>query len=302
MDMKDFTYLIVLAEEGSISKAADRLFMAQSSLSQFLQQAEWELGVKLFIRTTRGIRPTSNGLIYIEHLKRLLAEYQRVKNELLDNEHMKGGKVTLGISSFRGRRMLPKILMSFYQKYPDVKVEIVEENILKLEDLLLNGELDLAIVAMNSAKLKNEVTFLKRDEVLIVVHKDHPAMSYAIKKPDSSGYWIDLADAARYPFILSDYDTILGNLSRGLFKQAHLPYEVLQENITAAMAVSMASEGLGLAFTYYSYAEPGEHTEFLSVGEEGVYFDIGLARPSNEYHSGAAKALEEVIRSVYQNT
>ena len=59
--MKEFVYLITLAEEGNISKAAERLYMAQSSLSQFLQQFETELGVRLFVRTSKGIRPTNNG-------------------------------------------------------------------------------------------------------------------------------------------------------------------------------------------------------------------------------------------------
>ena len=66
MDMKEFTYLIALAEEGSISKAAQRLYMAQSSLSQFLQQFESELGTKLFVRTSKGIHPTYSGACFIE--------------------------------------------------------------------------------------------------------------------------------------------------------------------------------------------------------------------------------------------
>ena len=66
MDMKEFTYLIALAEEGSISKAAERLYMAQSSLSQFLQQFESELGTRLFVRTSKGIHPTYSGECFIE--------------------------------------------------------------------------------------------------------------------------------------------------------------------------------------------------------------------------------------------
>ena len=76
MDLKDFQYLIALAEEGSVSKAADRLYMSQSSLSQFLTQYENELGVKLFLRTSKGIRPTANGEVFIDHLRHLLYDYK----------------------------------------------------------------------------------------------------------------------------------------------------------------------------------------------------------------------------------
>ena len=64
MELKEFQYLITLADEGSVSKAADKLYMSQSSLSQSLQQYESELGVKLFLRTSKGIHPTANGEVF----------------------------------------------------------------------------------------------------------------------------------------------------------------------------------------------------------------------------------------------
>lgn len=299
MDLKDFTYLVTLAEQGSISRAADQLFMAQSSLSQFLQQFESELGVKLFIRTSKGIRPTRNGAVFIGHLKKLMEDYRRAKNELWDNESTKGGKVTFGISSFRGQRMVPLILKKFSERYPDVQVDVVEENSMKLEELLLEGQLDLAVIALPPAKLKHGTIFVKDDEVLMVTNRHHPIMEYVHEKADGSGCWVDIKDAAQFGFILSDHDTILGNIGRNLFKKEKLLCQIIHGNITAALAVSMASEGLGLAFTYASSAEQTEDAVFLSVGEQGVFMELGLAYPSEEYHSKAVRALEEVIREIY---
>ena len=59
MQLKELKYIVALADEGSISRAAERLYMAQSSLSQFLLQYETELGISLFVRTSKGIRPTA---------------------------------------------------------------------------------------------------------------------------------------------------------------------------------------------------------------------------------------------------
>ena len=72
MDLKDFQYLITLAEEGSVSKAADKLYMSQSSLSQSLQQYESELGVKLFLRTSKGIHAGRH-----RHARPLKSRYPR---------------------------------------------------------------------------------------------------------------------------------------------------------------------------------------------------------------------------------
>ena len=300
MELKEFNYLIALAQHGSVSKAADQLFMAQSSLSQFLQQYEAELGVKLFVRTSKGIRPTHNGAVFIGHLQKLMADYQRAQNELWDNENLKGGKVTLGISSYRARWMLPRILRLFGERHPSVQVDIVEENSKKLEDLLLDGTLDLAVIAMPATKLKEQFTLLIRDEILIAANKDHPVMAYARRGDGSPHPWIELADAARFGFILSDQTTRLGTISRGLFHQEKLSCDILYGNITADLAVHMASEGLGLAFTYESCVSPRENTALLRIGKKGMFLDLALAAPAGEYHSKAAQALESVIREVYR--
>lgn len=300
MDLRDFQYLIALAEEGSVSKAADRLFMAQSSLSQFLQQYESELGVKLFIRTSRGIRPTSNGEVFIGHLRQMLSYYDQARRELWDNEGLKGGSVTLGISTFRGRHILPRILKRFYELYPDVRVEVVEHHSLKLEELLLEGKLDVAVVVLPAAKLKNEAVPFTKDEVLLVAPKGHPLTQKAKPCSGGTGHWVSLRDAAKYSFVLSYHDTILGNISRNLFQQHKIKYKASNENISASMAVAMAKNGLGLAFTYASSVEWDEQIEMFRIGETGVFIDLGVALPSQEYHSRAAKAMEDVIREVYR--
>ena len=300
MEMKEFVYLITLAEEGNISKAAERLYMAQSSLSQFLQQVETELGVRLFVRTSKGIRPTNSGECFIEHARAMLLEYERAKNELWDNENLAAGKIIFGISSFRGLGVLPKILKNFYERYPNVKVEVVEENSMRLEELLLEGKLDLAVIAMPAVRLKNEVSILKRDEILLIANKDHPVMEYVRPMKAEGQYWVDLEDTVQYEYIMSGHDTILGSFGREMFRKKRLKWNSLNNNITAPMAVAMAREGLGLAFTYRSCAEANENVRYLRIGRNGVFLDLGIAYPSGEYHSNGAKALEQVVREIYR--
>ena len=72
MDLRELYYLNALAEEQSISKAAERLYIAQASLSQFLRQFEAQLGSPLFVRTNKGIRPTPSGKVFLSHAKHIL--------------------------------------------------------------------------------------------------------------------------------------------------------------------------------------------------------------------------------------
>ena len=78
MEMKELYYFIAIAEEKSISKAAERLFMAQSSLSQFLGILENNVGSKLFIRTSRGVCLTQEGELMLQYAYKTLAEYRSV--------------------------------------------------------------------------------------------------------------------------------------------------------------------------------------------------------------------------------
>ena len=183
--------------------------------------------------------------------------------------NLQGGRVILGISSFRGEYMLPKILKKFNEKYPGVRVDIVEANSMALEDHLVRGSVDLAIVALPLTRVDHEVEFLKRDEIFLVANRHHPVMKHARKRDGSPYYRVDLKDTAEYEYILSDYDTILGSISRREFKKAGVRVISHNSNITAAMGVAMAREGLGLAFTYHSCAMDRENAVYLSIGGGG---------------------------------
>ncbi len=299
MHLKELTYIVTLADERSISRAADKLYMAQSSLSQFLSQYESELGLPLFVRTSKGIRPTSAGTLFIDNARTILTHYRLVQNELWDMAELKGGSVILGISSFRGRHMLPKILKPFYEKYPNVRVDIVEQNSMALEDRLIEGSIDLAIVALPLTRLTHEVEFIKKDEIFIVANRKHPIMQFAHRQKNSPYYWVDLQDTASFEYILSDYDTILGSMSRRQFQKAGIKPIAFNTNISADLGAAMARAGLGLAFTYHSCVENYPDTEYISIGKDGVFLELALAHPYSTYQSKAALALGNVIREVF---
>lgn len=302
MNLTELNYIITIAEEHSISKAAEKLFMAQSSLSQSLQGMENELGGKLFIRTSTGVRPTPAGEQIIEYAKKSLIDYRQLKDRIQDIETLKSGKVEFGISTFRGGYLMPTILSVFKKRYPNIQVEIKEANSMALEQMLIDGQVDLALVALPLTKLKTDVEHLMKDEVCIVVSSDHPVLNYVEEsEKDGQRYlFIELEDTMDFEYILSDYDTILGSVSRKEFSNRGLIPKVCNANLTAPFAVAMARAGLGLAFTYGSCKDAYLDVSYISIGREGVYLDLALAFPPGHYHSKAAMALEQQIRGEYK--
>ena len=83
MELREFYYLIVLAEEQSISRAAERLSVSQSSLSQFLKQFEKRMGAPVFIRTKKGVQPTAAGQIPISRIQQIIRARGRSRNSMM---------------------------------------------------------------------------------------------------------------------------------------------------------------------------------------------------------------------------
>ena len=303
VEVKELNYIITIAEEGSISKASERLFMAQSSLSQFLMRLEHETGSKLFVRTSTGVRPTEAGRLMLEYAYQQLSEYHRVRDQIQDVEELKGGRVIMGISTFRGTFLLPSVLEEFRRLYPNIHVIIVEANSMALEGMLRNGTIDIALIVLPVQVLKeSDAEVLMYDEMCIIAHPKHPVVHSARPSPKHSRsripLCVSLADTMTYEYLLSDYDTILGRESRRIFREHGLIPKVYNEKLSAFMAASMGAAGLGLAFTYYCARNAYREAVFLSLGAEGMIIGLGVCLAPGRYHSKAALALRETLFTV----
>ena len=299
MDLKELTYIVTIADQGSISRAAEKLFMAQSSLSQALQLYEAELGLPIFVRTTRGVRPTAAGSAFIDRAKRILNSYRLAQSEVWDIEGLRGGQVEFGISTYRGMYLLPPVLTQFKALYPGVHVQITELDSIDLEDRILKGLLDLALIALPPVRLKDQVEFLLRDEIMIVTASSHPIIKFARPLPEGNGLWVDFFDTTGYEYILGPPNTILGRAARREFQKCGQEPIGLNTNVSAPFAAAMAMEGLGLALTYRSCMVNRADVHYLRIGTQGIFLDLGLAYPTGEYRSKAASALGALFRETY---
>lgn len=302
MNLKECSYFIAIAEEQSLSRAAERLYMAQSSLSQFLSTLEAECGTKLFIRTSRGVRITDAGRLLLKFSYKTLSSLHSVEAEMQDLSTLQRGRVIVGISSFRGSYLLPPVLNAFHLDYPHIEVEFVEENSLALEQRLLKGDIDIALLVLPTTDSRIVSKFLMKDEICLITSANHPIMQHVRPNTDFSAsqipQYVDLRDAMDYEFFLSDYDTILGREARRIFGRINMTPITCNEKLSALFAAALGSSGRGLAFTYYSSRHYFRNAEFISLGAEGSSIDLGIALPPGHYHTKAAMAFAEVLELV----
>lgn len=138
-------YILTIVDEGSFSKAADRLYISQPALSIIVKKTEDELGIPLFNRTSKPITLTPAGKIYVEYIKKLQALDEEMLQELNSIREQEKGTLNIGTSNFFSSYILPDLAHSFKQLYPKYTVAISEGNNPYLSQLLQSSDIDLAI-------------------------------------------------------------------------------------------------------------------------------------------------------------
>lgn len=146
MDLKPLSNLIHVVELQSFSKAAAFLRIAQPALSRQVKALEEELGVALLERHGWGVTATPEGLILVEHARKLLRGVQEAREAVLALQAEPQGEITLGVPTSVGAAMVPDLVQQFRKACPKVSLRLVEGFSASIHEWLLGGRLDLAIL------------------------------------------------------------------------------------------------------------------------------------------------------------
>ena len=175
MDIKNPEYLVEIARQQGVTRAAEKLFVTQSTLSQYLLKMEAELGMPLFSRSQNRLVPTEAGNIYIQAARDILRiqEAAQAGAEAL----CRRGHIDLGVTSIWGARMMVEIMPLFRQRFPEVTLRLVENrSYLRMKALLKAGEIDLAVMAIRPEDdtPAQGYTHLRNEEIVLALAEDHP--------------------------------------------------------------------------------------------------------------------------------
>lgn len=174
MTTQQIQCIITLAEEGSFSKAAKKLFVTQPSISQLIKNLEVQLGMPLFDRSTSPIRLTPIGQAYYDAAKKIQATERELENRVSEINELKTGTLTIGTTPFRGSCLLPKSLAAFCREFPGVKLDVVTTNVETLQSLLLSGEIDICIEANVFDPELFYIEELATEHYYLAVGRDNP--------------------------------------------------------------------------------------------------------------------------------
>lgn len=161
MTITQLKYVLVVAEYKNFTKAAEKAFVTQPTLSMQIQKLEEELDVLIFDRSTKPIRLTTAGERIVNQARNIVNEAERIQDIVDQQKGYVGGEFKLGIIPTITPTLLPMFLKTFIKKYPKVHLKIEELNTDEILKKLVEGHLDAAIAAtpLENEKIKERVLY-----------------------------------------------------------------------------------------------------------------------------------------------
>ena len=294
MDVKQIEYIVKIAETGSITRAAEQLFITQSALNQQLLKLEQSLGVKLFIRHKHDMTPTEAGNVYLKYGRHMLQEKREAYTIINDMSQNNVGKLYFTFARERGINMFCSTYSVFHQKFPGITLEPHEMLAQQQMARIAQGYVDLGLVTVSEDdKLPGlEYECIRKEPILLAVPRSFPQAAKAARPgtPLEDLPYGDLKDLRDLPFVLMFESSTMRHIIDKLFRQHHFSPYVLFESASIRTLETMVKTDLACTIVsgnYYKYQDriayfrlPGDpEWELDIVYKKGAY----LSKPMLYY-------------------
>ena len=254
MNWNQLRYVLTIAEEKSITRAAQRLYLTQPSLSLSLKALEEELGTPLFTRGPDGLEPTYAGSLFCAWAAETDISFGRLNDKLSDIASGRRQLLRLGVSPHRGNLLLPTILSAFYRQFPSCEVHTVELSTTLLRLQLDAKQLDFIVDVPSPDTVTYCNELLLNEPILLAVPR-----SFLPRIQPQSGA-LELNALSGEPFILLPPEQMLGGICQKMCEQAGFLPDLRLQCSSVERALSLAAQQLGITFAPLIFAQCGSST------------------------------------------
>ena len=245
MDIKNPEYILEIARQQSVTHAEEKLFVTQSTLSQYLLKLENELGTPLFSREKSGLVPTEAGHVYL-HAARAVVQIQNAAEASIA-ALKKEGFLCVGVS-FWGLTLLTGLLPAFKSRFPDITLRIFVDDYAHLKVMMQAGRIDLAVISITEEddRPSQGAVNLRREELVVALPRE---AAYCLEHPDAEfisekqlPQALDTLD-----FIALDEGASIRRIEDALFRRLMYRPHVICEVEREDSATRMVDAGVGAA-------------------------------------------------------
>lgn len=271
--LRQFRYFVAVAESGSVASASRMLSIAQSALTKSLLELEAEIGSPLFVRSPKGMTLTPQGHRFLVSARKVIGSVaDALRVQATDVAAEISGVLSVGVTSLVAGYYLSELFSRFRRNCPAVQVYVTEDSPRFLEHLLINGELDVAIMVSNALGEPQAMVAetLTRSQNRVWLPSNHPLTA----QPE-----VTLADCAACDQIVLDADRI-DDLMKGVWARHQLKPRVILRTSSLEAVRSLVGAGAGIAvlpdFLYRPWTLDAEHVEVRRLRDEVPTVDVGL--------------------------
>lgn len=281
MNFIQLEYFVTICEYSSVSRAAEKLFITQSALSQQLIRLEKELGTQLFNRYTNALTLTASGELFLQSARTMLFEYNNLRSRLAGDDK----RLTIVVTKTKSFITLSYLLSQFVARYPQIDISIREVDSYQVEEALQHGEGDLGF-CYNAESNALVYHIVGKERILLAVPPKHPA--YGQLQSDGEDYSIVPFDRfADFPFIVGTCG-YLREYTQALFQARRRPLRIALETANPALLHLLVAANVGCGFvgeisTWLSPNRIQPARYCLIEGEEDKRMTIALAHHSRKH-------------------
>ncbi|MEP7456187.1 LysR substrate-binding domain-containing protein [Phyllobacterium sp. SB3] len=244
MELRHLRYFVAVAEEGSITKAAERLHIQQPPLGQQIRLLEEELGVQLFDRLPKRIMLNAAGGVFLEEARAVLARAREAMEHVRRFDRGERGRLIVGFTSSASlHKLTPRILRTFRDEYPLAKIEVEERETYELILALQEKRIDAALLHISSEGFADlESTVLARENMVAAIPRDHPLAANEPSEP------VTLAMLAGQDLVIyrrADGPGIFDAITRALDAE-HIKVNIVDQVSRLIAAINLVAAGRGV--------------------------------------------------------
>jgi DNA-binding transcriptional LysR family regulator len=266
-----------VAKLGSFRRAAEMLFLTQPTVTARIQSLEAALGETLFERTTRNVRLTEAGRLFLEHAERAIRSLEEGRSRLTEFRKANAGVLRIGTARTIGTYVLPKMLSPFHQRFPEVEIHIRTGRSADVQNMLLENEVQLGL-ARYLQHPELTAIHLYDEEIVLVTAADHP-----FAKEEK----VSITDIAHEPLILYDPGSFYYTAITSACQEAGIVPTVVMQLDSIEATKKMVELGLGISFIQKSSFEREQQAGTLVQIHVAEGFRVAL--PTTILHRKAAK-------------
>lgn len=301
MDLKQIEYMVQIADECSITKAAEKMFISQSGLNQQLLKLEAELGTPLFHRSKNDLRLTEAGRVYVDYGRQILQlkkEAYNIINDITDN---KTGSLSIGLTPERGINMLMSIYPEFHKRFPFITIEPQEIGVRSQQSLISKGYLDLGFVTLSEKdKTNDEYLHIYYEDIFLAVPRRHPLARNA-NPPGEPFATADLREFKDEYFVLMFKNSTMRSVIDPLFEEAGFTPRLLFETASNRTMSNLVKNHMACSLLSGNYALDQEDIAYFYLPQRPRW-ELCATYKKGHYLSKAAQTFIALAMDHYRNS